>query len=226
MNPGIALTQYDMTPLAGTSLGLGGKLILFGGANVVMLVLWAIFGKDRQAAPAAATAKVAAPEAPVRYMDVWKLKETWLASLAFTGAVALYLSFSTWLPTFYQEQLHFEKIASARSSGIVNLAGIPSEIVCGYLTKKLGVRRPFLIVGGLVTGTVAFGMFLSSSPVVIMVSAVLLGIGLFIPTAAIATLLMELPGVTPRHVSLILGTMFSFFYVVSAFAPNVVAFLL
>ena len=58
-----------------------------------------------------------------------------------------------------------------------------------------------------------------------MISAVLLGIGLFIPTAAIATLLMELPGMTPRHVSLIMGTMFSFCYVVSAFAPNLVAFL-
>ena len=225
VNTGIALTMYVTTPLAGTSLGWRGTLILFGGANVVMLVLWAIFGKDRQAAPATATTKVAAPEAPVRYMDVWKLKETWLASVAFTGAVALYLSFSNWLPTFYQEAFHFEKTASAQYSGIVNLAGIPSAIICGYLTKKLGVRRPFLIVGGLVTGTVAFGMFLSSSPVVIMVSAVLLGIGLFIPTAAIATLLMELPGVTPRHVSLIMGTMFSFCYVVSAFAPNLVAFL-
>ncbi len=224
VNTGIAVTMYVSTPLAETSLGWRGTLLLFGGANVAMFVAWAVLGKERQAAPAKA-AQAAAPEAPVRYMDVWKLKETWLATLAFTGAVALYLSFSNWLPTFYQEQFHFEKTASAQYSGIVNLAGIPSAIICGYLTKKLGVRRPFLIVGGLVTGTVAFGMFLSSSPVVIMVSAVLLGIGLFIPTAAIATLLMELPGVTPRHVSLIMGTMFSFCYVVSAFAPNLVAFL-
>ena len=224
VNTGIAVTMYVSTPLAETSLGWRGTLLLFGGANVAMFVAWAVLGKERQAAPAKA-AQAAAPEAPVRYMDVWKLKETWLATLAFTGAVALYLSFSNWLPTFYQEQFHFEKTASAQYSGIVNLAGIPSAIICGYLTKKLGVRRPFLIVGGLVTGTVAFGMFLSSSPVVIMVSAVLLGFGLFIPTAAIATLLMELPGVTPRHVSLIMGTMFSFCYVVSAFAPNLVAFL-
>lgn len=224
VNTGIAITMYATPPLAATSLGWKGTLIVFGAANVAMLVLWAAFGRDRKVEPGPAAAQQA-PPAEVRYMDVWKLKETWLASLAFTGAVALYLSFSTWLPTFYQEQFHFEKAASARYSGIVNLAGIPSAIVCGYLTKKLGVRRPFLIVGGLVTGTVAFGMFLSSSPVVIMISAVLLGVGLFIPTAAITTLLMELPGITPRHVSLIMGTMFSFCYVVSAFAPNLVAFL-
>jgi cyanate permease len=58
-----------------------------------------------------------------------------------------------------------------------------------------------------------------------MASAILLGVALFIPTAAITTLLMELPGVTPRHVGLIMGTMFSFCYVVSAFAPSLVAVL-
>lgn len=226
VNTGIAIAMYTTAPLSGTSLGWKGTLLVFAAANIAMFVAWAVLGRDRQSpAPAQAAAKAADPEKPVRYMDVWRLKETWLASLAFTGAVALYLSFSTWLPTFYQTQFHFEKTASAQYSGIVNLAGLPSAILCGYLTKKLGVRRPFLIVGGLVTGSVAFGMFLVNSPAVIMVSAVLLGIGLFIPTAAITTLLMELPGITPKHVSLIMGTMFSFCYVVSAFAPNLVAFL-
>jgi cyanate permease len=189
-----------------------------------MMLAWALLGRDPETAVSAGGA-AGKDAAKVRYMDVWRMKETWLASLAFTGAVALYLSFSYWLPSFYMETLHFERAAAARYSGIVNLAGIPSAIVSGYLTKELGVRRPFLLVGGAITGVVAFGMFLFSSPAIIMASAILLGIALFIPTAAIATLLMELPGVTPRHVSLMMGTMFSFCYVVSAFAPNLVAFL-
>lgn len=93
------------------------------------------------------------------------------------------------------------------------------------LTQRLGIRRPFLIVGGLLSGVVAFGMFLFSSPVLITVSAVLLGIALFIPTAAIVTLLMELPGVTPRHVSLMMGTMFSVCYMIAGLAPKFVGLL-
>jgi cyanate permease len=224
VNTGIALTMYLTPPLAGSSLGWRGTLLLFGALNVAMLVAWALFGREPESAAGAGAAK-AQEASPVRYMDVWRLKETWLASLAFTGAVALYLSFSYWLPSFYMETLHMERAAAAQYSGIVNLAGIPSAIFFGYLTKKLGVRRPFLLVGGAITGVVAFGMFLFSSPAIIMASAVLLGISLFIPTAAIATLLMELPGVTPKHVSLMMGTMFSFCYVISAFAPNLVAFL-
>lgn len=222
VNTGIALTMYLTPPLAGTSIGWRGTLLVFGAFNVVMMVAWALFGRENEA-PAAPGAGKDAP--PVRYMDVWRMKETWLASLAFTGGVALYLSFSYWLPTYYQEQFRFERAAAAQYSGVVNLAGIPSAIVCGYLTKRLGVRRPFLLVGGCISGVVAFGMFLWGSPAVIMASAILLGVALFIPTAAIATLLMELPGITPKHVGLMMGTMFSFCYVVSAFAPNLVAFL-
>lgn len=224
VNTGIAVTMYLTPPLAGSSLGWRGALLVYGALNVVMMVAWALFGRDNEAAASAAKA-AGKDAAPVGYMDVWRMKETWLASLAFTGAVALYLSFSYWLPSFYMEKLHFERAAAAQYSGIVNLAGIPSAIVSGYLTKELGVRRPFLLVGGAITGVVAFGMFLFTSPAIIMGSAILLGIALFIPTAAIATLLMELPGVTPKHVSLMMGTMFSFCYVVSAFAPNLVAFL-
>lgn len=223
VNTGIAFAMYATTPLAGTGLGWRGTLLLFGALDASMLVAWAVFGRENKAPSAAAAA--AKEAAPVRYMDVWKMKETWLATLAFTGAVALYLSFSYWLPTFYREQFHFERAAASQYSGIVNLAGIPSAIVCGYLTQRLGVRRPFLIVGGLLVGTVSFGMFLFASPAIIMASAIVLGIALFIPTAAIATLMMELPGVTPRHVTLMMGTMFSFCYVVSAFAPSLVAFL-
>lgn len=222
-NAGIAIAMYVTTPLSGTSLGWRGTLLVFGAINVLMLVAWALFGRENEAARA--PGKAAAPVEKVGYLDVWKRKETWLATVAFTGAVALYLSLSYWLPTFYRESFHFERAAAAQYSGIVNLAGLPSAIVCGYLTQRLGVRRPFLIVGGLVVGTASFGMYLFPSPAIIMASAIVLGIGLFIPTAAITTLLMELPGVTPRHVTLMMGTMFSFCYIVSAFAPSFVAYM-
>lgn len=224
-NAGIAMAMYVTTPLSGTSLGWRGTLLVFGALNALMFVLWAALGRENKAPAGPGAQAAAAAEAKVGYMDVWRRRETWLCSLAFTGAVALYLSFSYWLPTYYREAFGFDRLAASRYSGIVNLAGLPSAIFCGYLTQKLGVRRPFLITGGLITGVVAFGMFLVNSPAVIMASAIVLGVALFIPTAAIATLLMELPGVTPRHVSLIMGTMFSFCYIVSAFAPNLVAFL-
>ncbi len=234
VNTGIAFTMNVTAPLSGTALGWRGTMGVYAAVHVVVLLAWFAFGRENVAQAVAAHVQTGgapshAPEAtkPVRYMDVWARKETWLATVAFTAAVALYLSFSLWLPKFYLEQpdLHFTKAMASRYSGIINLAGIPSAIASGLLTQRLGVRRPFLIVGGLLSGTFAFGMFLAPSPWTIMASAVMLGISLFIPTAAITTSLMELPGVTPRHVSLMMGTMFSVCYTVSSLAPTLVGFL-
>ena len=50
----------------------------------------------------------------------------------------------------------------------------------------------------------------------------LLGTALFIPTASLVTLIMELKGTTPRHVALISSTMISFCYILNSFIPNLV----
>lgn len=226
VNTGIAFTMFLTAPLASTAAGWRGTLLAYAAVHVVLLVAWLVFGRDGEASDdAEITRPMTGREPRVRYVDVWRMKETWLVSLAFTGGVALYLTFSFWLPAFYQEHLGLARAAASRITGLVNLAGIPSAIVCGLLTRHLGVRRPFLVAGGLATGVAAFGMFLCTSPVAVAASAVLLGVALFTPTAAIVTSLMELRGVTPRHVSLMMGTMFTFCYALSGLAPKLVGFL-
>jgi cyanate permease len=219
VNSGIAVAMFLTARVAGTSLGWRGTLLLFGSVNAALFVAWALLGRDREAPPKKAGE---APDAPVGYRDVWRIRETWLCTLAFTGGVAVYLGFSYWLPTYYETELHFAKVAAGQYSGTVNLVGIPSAVVFGLLTRRLGVRRPFVIVGGILSGTAAFGMFLSSSPAVIFASALVLGVSLFIPTGAVVTAMMEAPGVTPRHMSLMMGTMFSFCYMVCSFLPTYV----
>jgi cyanate permease len=227
VNTGIAFTMFLTAPLAATAAGWRGTLLAYAAVHVVLLVAWAVVGRDPGGGgdDDAITRPMTGREPRVRYVDVWRMKETWLVSLAFTGGVALYLTFSFWLPAFYQEHLGLARGAASRITGLVNLAGIPSAIVCGLLTRHLGVRRPFLVAGGLVTGIAAFGMFLCTSPAAAAASAIVLGVALFTPTAAIVTSIMELRGVTPRHVSLIMGTMFTFCYALSGLAPKLVGFL-
>jgi CP family cyanate transporter-like MFS transporter len=225
-NTGFALALSLTVPLSRTALGWRGTLIIFALACVALCLAWAAVGKENplQGSVTAKTAD-AADGKIVTYLDVWKMKETWLIALCFTGPVVLYVTFALWLPTFYREQFHMEMAQAARYCSIILYAGIPSAIVCGFLAQKIGLRRPFLILGGALAGTAAFGVFLCASPIVIVVSAALLGVGLFIPTASLMTLLMELKGTTPRHVTLIAGTMVSSCYVVASVVPNVVGWL-
>ena len=220
-NTGFALAiSLTMSLSQVPSLGWKNTLVLYSLVSTALFAAWALVGREAQAAKPA-TGAAPAPKR-VGYRDVWKMKETWLIALSFTGPVALYLTFSLWLPTFYREQLGFDPATASRYCSIVLYAGIPTAIVGGILAQVVGVRRPFLMIGGALAGTAAFGTFLAHSPALIVVSNVALGIGLFLPTASLTTLLMELEGVTPRHVALISSTMVSFCYLVNSFVPNLV----
>ena len=53
-------------------------------------------------------------------------------------------------------------------AGVLRTAGYETA---GFLTRQLGLRRPFIIGAGLLMGFAAFGMFLSPNPLVIGISA-------------------------------------------------------
>ncbi|MBV8062951.1 MAG: MFS transporter, partial [Nevskia sp.] len=220
VNTGISITLFTTVPLAAW-LGWRLALCAYGLLSLVLAVVWALFGRDAGATRPQATAA----QADVRYAEVWRLRETWLIALAFTGPLALYLALNTWLPHYYVEVYGMDKATASHYTGLFNLIGIPTAIAAGFLTKQLGRRRPFIIGAGLLLGVAAAGMFLVNRPAVIMVSAVLLGVCLFTYVAPLFTIPMELPGLTPRHVSLPMATVFSCAYAVSALSPILVGYL-
>lgn len=228
VNTGITITLFATVPMAG-ALGWRTTLLVYGLISVGLAIAWAVFGRENTvtaSAPAAASseAKPAEPKA-VGYRDVWKLKETWLIALGFAGPLALYLALNTWLPKHYMEAFGMTKAAAAQYTGLFNLVGIPTAIVFGLATQKLGVRRPFIIGAGFLMVASAFGMILFQHPMLIMMAAVGLGIALFAYVAPLFTIPMELPGATPQHVSLMMGTVFSIAYVFSSLSPVMAGFL-
>ncbi len=218
VNTGIAVTLFTTVPLAG-ALGWRNALLVYGVLSVVLMLAWAVLGRDHVAEPVAAGEKAAST---VRYADVWRMKETWIIALAFAGPLALYLAFNTWLPTYYMQAFGMSKATASQFTGLFNLVGIPTAIVAGLLTKQLGLRRPFIIGAGVVMGFAGFGMFLTPNPVFITVAAVLLGAAMFTYVSPLFTTPMELKGMTPQHVSLMMGTVFSFAYLFSSLSPVLV----
>jgi cyanate permease len=220
VNTGITVTLFTTVPLA-SQLGWRNALLVYGLISVALLVLWAICGRDRVAEGASATAT----QEQARYADVWRMKETWIIALSFAGPLALYLAFNTWLPKYYMEAMGMAKAEAAHVTGLFNLVGIPTAIIAGYLTKRLGVRRPFIIASGLLMAVSSLGMVLFHEPALRTVSAFGLGIALFAYVSPLFTTPMELPGMTPGRMSLMMGTVYSFAYVFSSLSPVVVGYL-
>jgi CP family cyanate transporter-like MFS transporter len=221
VNTGIAVTLFTTVPLA-AAVGWRNALLVYAGLSVALMLAWAFLGRDHVSEPVPAGEK---PPATVRYADVWRMKETWIIAMAFAGPLALYLAFNTWLPKYYMEAFGMSKAMASQFTGLFNMVGIPTAIVAGILTKQLGLRRPFIIGAGVIMGFAGFGMFLTPNPLLITVAAVMLGIAMFTYVSPLFTTPMELKGMTPQHVSLMMGTIFSFAYLFSSLSPVLVGWM-
>lgn len=237
VNTGISITLLTTVPLA-TAVGWRKALMAYAGLSVLLFLAWALFGKEKTvpvavAAPSAQEDQAVGAESPqaaaaapvVGYLDVWRMPETWWIALSFAGPLALYLAFNTFLPKHFMEAYGMTKAAASGYTAIFNLVGIPTAIVAGLLTKQLGLRRPFIIGAGLLMGFAGLGLTLFAQPLLITISAVALGVAMFTYVAPLFTIPMEMKGNTPAHVSLMMGTVFSFAYLVSSLSPMLVGFL-
>ncbi len=212
VNSGITLSLFITIPLA-LRFGRTHVLTAYAVISTVIALAWLLFGRDRYPAVKSTTTALAG------YLEIVKMKEAWWLTIAAAGPLCVYLVFNTWLPTFYKESLGLGAARAAQLTGLANMVGIPSAIVGGLLTQKTGLRKPFILASGLLTGIAAFGLFLTSNLTLLSISAVIFGIGLFLWVAPLTTLAMEIPGITPQKLAILNGVFFSVGYLLAFLAP-------
>jgi CP family cyanate transporter-like MFS transporter len=212
VNSGITLSLFITIPLV-QRFGRTHALTAYAVASAAIALGWLLFGRDRVKAPRATTSALGG------YVEILKMKEAWWLTLAAAGPLCVYLVFNTWLPTFYKESFGLGAVRASQLTGLANMVGIPSAIIGGLLTQRTGVRKPFILASGLLTGIAAFGLFLFSNLVLLSISAIVFGIGLFLWVAPLTTLAMEIPGITPQKLAILNGVFFSVGYLLAFFAP-------
>ncbi len=213
VNAGITVALFATVPTVAV-LGWRTTLIAFGLISAALTAAWAILGREAEVAD-----KGRGAQEKVSIQEVLRRRETWLIALAFTGPLSLYLALNTWLPTYYQEAVELSKSAASQLTGLFNLVGIPVAVVGGALTAWLGVRRPLIMVSGLAMPVGALGLLLATTPGLRIASAVILGASFFLYVAPLFTIPMELEGMTPAAVALLMGSVFSLSYIISFISP-------
>ncbi len=213
VNAGISAALFLTVPVS-AQLGWRTTLLVFGCSSALLAVLWGLQISRHQ--DTLLTKKTT--DGP-RLKDILRKKETWLIALAFTGPLSLYLALNTWLPQHYIQAFGLTKADASRLTGLFNLVGIPTAILGGWLTAKLGLRRPLIMAAGVVMPPAALGLCFSPDQTVRVVAAVLLGMSFFLYVSPLFTIPMELPGMTPAGVAMLNGVVFSVAYLVSFASP-------
>ncbi|MSQ42323.1 MAG: MFS transporter [Dehalococcoidia bacterium] len=185
------------------AVGWDGALFAFASVTLSATALWLVVARDRGGAPATTGALGAALLAmPAILRD----RATLLLGAGLAGGLGAFITLSSWLPTYYHEQFGFSLEKAGTVGGMLSFFGIVGSLLGSTLPVRLPHRRPFLITAGLVIPVAAFGCFASANPLLLYPSVVVLGVMGWIFMPVVFTIPMELPGMTPERVGIVVAT--------------------
>ena len=194
---GVAAAMFLSVPLA-EALEWRTVLMVYGVFASLGTVVWLAFGRSVQSD--------AASENTISFIAIFgvlKERNTLLLSLAFIGPFAMFIGYSSWLPTYYNEEFDMPLQQASTILALLPLMGVVVNILSGFLLSRLGLHRPLLMVPGLLFPIGAFGAFYFNSIPIIIAAILVLGFCFWILLPTALTVAMELPGVTPGKVAMV-----------------------
>jgi cyanate permease len=198
-------------------------LAIFGGIALVLALAWLIWGKEHN--EGTTEPKSIGPSASIGIGTALRQKSTLLLGLCMAGPSVIYMAIASWLPTYYHEVFGMPLSQAGSITGLFTLIGIPVSILGGLLPMRAGLRKPFLVVPGLIIGFAALGTFLIHNMAVIYTSIILFGICEWLYLPLIFTIAMELPGMSPPVAAIVIATALALGNLAGFFGPLIVGLL-
>ncbi len=143
-------------PALGLLFGWRVTLSMFGGIALAAGLAWLLLGRVNTSG----RDKVEALS-PRLILEVMGQRTTLLLGMAFVGVFGQYIALTTWLPTYYNQVLGLSLSTAGQLASLLPLFGILGSLSGGFLSTRLGVRRPFLIIPGMMITLFGLGSFLS-----------------------------------------------------------------
>ena len=217
---GIALGTFTVAPL---SVAFGWQTILsgFGAAMLSAGLVWAFLGRI----PAASQQSVVKR---VSFGDMGRMirsRTILLLGIADGCAFAFHLVMITWLPSYYNQVGGMSLSQAGYTVGLIPMVGVFASLAGGALSAWIGLRRPFLVVPGLLVGLAGFGSFLFQNDAIIYISMVGLGIANFMYLPVLLTIPLELKGISEGQAAVAWATLFAVAGGIGIIGPITVGFM-
>lgn len=200
-------------------------LLVYGIAVAVVALLWTVLGRQ----PEKPTMEVGGAEASsaggAPMGDVLRMRPVILVTIAFSAAMWVFQLYSAFLPSFFVHYRAMSLAQAGRLTSVLPIAGIFGALGGGLLTTVTGYRKPFLwpVMSLMLIG--CLGTVLLPDPALVAVALMLFGVGASAHLGAMATLVMELPDMTPARVGAALAVVFGAGYGFAFVSPVVGGFI-
>jgi cyanate permease len=213
---GIALSVFTAAPLAGV-LGWLPALTVFGSVGAVGAVVWVVLSR-----PVGGAVPLVPIVSPKELWSILSNRAILLLVIADAGAMMQYTALTGWLPSFLNEVRGMSLNQAGFITGLLPFVGIFAVLLGGVLPSRIGAKRAFLMVPGLLLVLSGPGTYLFGNLWVIYLSVVVLGVGSWLYLPTLLSLPMEMPGVTPEKVAVIWGFLITFSGFSMFFSPQLV----
>ena len=217
---GIGVGTLASGPLS-AAIGWQPTLILFGAAMLFVGALWVVFGRVPPPTEERRVRRVSLRD----MLGAVRARTILLLGLADGAAFAQNLALTTWLPTYYNEVFEMSLTKAGTIVGLISVIGVVASLTGGFLSARLGVRKPFLIIPGAMAGLTGMACFLFQNEVVIYAGIIGLGIASFLYLPVLMTIPMEIKGLSEGQVAVAWATMFAVATTIATIAPITVGFM-
>jgi cyanate permease len=201
---GIALSVATAAPLA-ELMDWQMALAVYALPGIAGLLAWLVLGRASVGAPMTG-AGISLSEVGT----VLRNRTVVLLLAADAGILVQYAAFTSWLPTFYNEDRGISLSQAGFITGMLPLVGVFAVLAGGVIALRVASPRTLFAGSGVLAGLGGLGAFLLPGPALIYPAIVVLGVGSWLYVPRLLTLPMEMAGMTPERVAVVWGSLLTF----------------
>jgi len=214
---GLSATPYLLTWLGGWR----NVFLLYGLWALFLTGLWWLLAKEpKQSSNTQIINRANSSSSLTKsFAMLLRVRQVWLLTGLYLCAAACYDTLLIWLPSIFQAE-GFESVTAGLITSMLPLGFLFASFAVGSLSDKVGLRKPFILVLGLVSGPAIYAAGTLSGPAVGFFAFVigLCAIGVL---TLVLTIPVELPQ-TSMHVGSAVGVISSIGNVGSFLMPTIV----
>lgn len=191
-------------------------LMLYSSISILFALLWFFFGKEKRESTRKMGKRGKADASG--FFEALKNLNTWKLAFCYSGLLSVYLVIITYFPTYYKSLPTLSgNYLVAHAPAIAMFSSIPASFMGIVLSRKIGLRVPFVRFSGIFLIPGVLGMFLFHDVKLIVASAILTGITLFIFRPSFFTIPQELPDSTPEKAVNMMSVFWALSYIAGTF---------
>ena len=175
--------------------------LILGGLFVIQTLAWVIVAREHQA-PVQGLQRTLGQQEGTPLRAVWSYPQGWLIGITMFGLSATWTAMVTFLPTLWLEERGVSLTLGGPLLGFLYYGLIPASLLGGFLARKVRKRKLILWVPALLNVVLGLAITLTPYPWLLMLLITGLGI-VWIIMPVIQVLPFELPGISPREVSVV-----------------------